>query len=108
MTTIAKVLTASRLVEGADGVEEGDPAALLDHAAGELVRHLEVEGAGHDALGLDQAEEAVQLRGDAVVRLESVEHVLPCRRNGLFAACHRSPYSSSCWMPSSDDEVTPS
>ena len=62
------------VAQAGDRVEEGKSDALLEHAAGEFVRHLEIEGAGHDALGLDQADEAVQLRGDPLVGGQPTEH----------------------------------
>ena len=56
-----------------DRFGDGDPDALFEHAAGEVVRDLEVERAGEHALRLDQVEEAVELRGDAVVLREESE-----------------------------------
>ena len=50
------------VVDGRQGVEEGHPDALLEHAAGEVVGHLEVEGSAEHALRFDQVDEAVQLR----------------------------------------------
>ena len=58
------------LVERGERVEERDAHALLEHAAGEVVRNLEVEGAGHARPRLDEVEEAVQLGSDAVVAAE--------------------------------------
>jgi hypothetical protein len=46
------------VAEARDGIEKRNPDALLEHAAGELVGHLEIQGASHDALRLDQVDEA--------------------------------------------------
>ena len=65
------------IARAGDRVEERQTDALLEHAARELVGHLKVEGARHDALGFDEADEARELRSDAVVRREPRQHGLP-------------------------------
>ena len=60
--------------DGREGGEEGQPDALLEHAARELVRHFEVEGARHDAARLDEVDEPVQLRRDALIRCQRGAH----------------------------------
>ncbi len=61
------------VTDAGDGLGDRDADALLEHPAGQVVRDLEVEGAGEDALRFDQVEEAVQLRGDAVVLGEEAQ-----------------------------------
>jgi hypothetical protein len=63
--------------EPRDGIEEGQADALLEHAAGEFVGNLEVEGARHDALRLDEADEPEELWSDAFVRRESAQNRFP-------------------------------
>ena len=77
LTTIAKLVTSGSSSIVRERIEQGNADALLEHAAGEFVGHLEVEGAGHNALRLDQVDEAVQLRSDAVVGAELGENGRP-------------------------------
>ena len=87
-TTIAKLVIAVRAVERAERVEKGNADSLVEHAAGQFVGHLEVERAGHNALGLDQAEEAVQLRGDAIVGVQENQHGFPEFSGGIRGVGH--------------------
>ncbi len=57
-----------------EGFEDGCAHALVELRRGEVVGDVEVESAAHDALRNGQIEEAVQLRGDAVVGEKMVQH----------------------------------
>ena len=76
LTVMAKLATETSPSAAIDS-SSGPPDALFEHAPGEVVGHLEVEGAAEHALRLDQADEAVQLGGDAVVGGQTREHGPP-------------------------------
>ena len=57
----------------------GAAHALGELRGGEIVRNVEVERAAHDALRNGEVEEALELRSDALVAGEFVEHGRPDR-----------------------------
>ena len=65
-----EVLDVVVVVDSAERVQQGNPDALLEHAASQFVGNLEIESAGQHALRLNQVDEPVQLRSDAVVRAQ--------------------------------------
>ena len=88
LTTIAKLVIPCSLVDRAERVEKGHADALLEHAAGELVGHLEIEGAGEHALGLDEVDESLQLRGDPIVGVQQSQHGVPEFSGGIRGVGH--------------------
>lgn len=62
------------VTDAGDGLGDRDAYPLLEHAAGQVVGDLEVQGAGEDALRFDQVEEPVELRRDAGVFAEDSEY----------------------------------
>ena len=73
--------------------EQRHPHPHVKHAGGEFVRHFEVEGAGRDALGFHQVQEAVQHGSDGVIGLQQSQNRPPCFADGLFPVWHGSPQS---------------
>ena len=97
------------VAERDDGVEEREANALLEHATGEVVGHLEVERACHDAARYDEREEAFELGSDAVVGSQRLEHGFPEFLGRIEALVHRSPRSAGRLLTglSTDCAVTP-
>ena len=67
------------LVDPRERLHDRRAHALVDLRGGQVVRNVEVEGSAHDALGNGEVQEALQLRSDAVVVGELVEHGRPDR-----------------------------
>ena len=80
------------VAEISDRIEERNTDALLEHSAGEVVGNFEVQGSGHDPFGLDEAEKALELRGDAVIRPQAGEYRLPDIADFFGAVGHTCPY----------------
>jgi hypothetical protein len=53
--------------------------ALVELSRRQIVRNVEVQGTAHHALCDGEIEEALQLRGDAIIALELGEHEAPDR-----------------------------
>ena len=67
------------LVDPREGLHDGRAHALGELRGGQIVRHVEVERAAHDALRNGEIQEALELRSDALVIGEFVEHRRPDR-----------------------------
>ena len=62
------------LIDPREGLHDRRAHALVDLRGGQVVGDVEIEGAAHDALRDGETQEALQLRRDAVVPGEFVEH----------------------------------
>ena len=78
-------------VDPGEGLHDRGPHALVDLRRGEVVRHVEVEGAAHHALRHGEVQEPLHLRADAVVAVEVTEHGRPDRNIWNLVLRHGPP-----------------
>ena len=65
------------LLDVGEGFHDGSSQPLVQLSGGEVVGHVEIEGAAHDTLGDGEVQKAVELRSDAVVDGEGLQNTPP-------------------------------